>query len=58
MSVSREHKRWVNRLRAQYGKKNGVIWWAYLDDWRMEVKNITSKRNYRRHAMTRPDGDG
>jgi len=51
MKAAREYKKLVNRLRAKYGKKNGVIPGGCFDipsAWIKESKSKNNKKNYRK----------
>jgi len=45
MKGPKEYKRWMNRMRKKYGKKNGVIPGALLDMPKYENLVNTSKKN-------------
>lgn len=49
MKAPREIKRWINRLRKKYGKKNGVVSSALFDSPEYEIKLDKSKKNYKRN---------
>lgn len=51
MQGPREIRRWVNRLRKRFGKKNGVVSCALFDMPDYEIKAETSKRKYKRSAL-------
>lgn len=39
MKGSREHKRWIAKVRRDYGKRNGVIGsWAFDDLWLFKLE--------------------
>lgn len=52
MKASREVRNWVNNRRKHSGKKNGVVSWLW-DAPDMEVKDAKSKKNYKRHKITK-----
>ena len=42
--MTREYRRWLNRLRAKFGKRNGVIRGALLDSPKMDRKMLNGKK--------------
>jgi len=50
MQSPKEYKRWVNWMRKNYAKKNGVIPAFFFDHPKMEVKLSNSKKNYSRKS--------
>jgi len=44
MKGSKEYRKWVNKLRKLYGKKNGVIKSFHLDSYLMEIEFRSNKR--------------
>lgn len=54
MKASKEIKQWINNERSARGKKNGVVRLLW-EDWRMELKDENSKKNYKRDKKVNVD---
>jgi hypothetical protein len=56
MKGSREHKRWIAKVRRDYGKRNGVIGsWAFDDLWLFKLE---TDRKFRKVNRRPRDGYG
>lgn len=53
MRAPKEVRRWLNRMRRRFGKRNGVIYAGFLDNPIMERKLAKSAKQLARAAAIR-----
>lgn len=51
MRASKEYRRWINKMRKRFGKKNGVIYSGLLDAPVRWIEDDKSKKNYKRNKL-------